>query len=67
MAKETAAPAVENITVTLKFDKDTKNARRFAEVPTPGQPPLLGTIYLPLWRVGNIQEVTVTVALPKAA
>jgi hypothetical protein len=40
-----------SLPITLKFevDKDTKNTRRYAEVPEPGKPALVGTLYVQKW------------------
>ena len=67
MAKDVAPTGMELIPVILTTDKDTKNARRFVAKPTVGQPPLLESVYLPLWRVGDLKTIRVFVELPKAA
>ena len=41
----------------LKFEqeKETKNTIRFQEVPEAGKPPVIGTLYIQKWAIG--QEV----------
>lgn len=50
---------------TVKFtkEKDTKNTVKFGEVAEPGKPPVIGTLYVQKWAVGEAKEVTVTIDL----
>jgi len=48
-------------TITFVREKDTKNTTRFQEEPAPGQPPLIGTLYVAKWYVGDAQRLTVIV------
>ena len=48
-------------TVKLKKIKDTKHMRVFGEATT-GKPPLVKSIYLPLWYVGGTTEIELTVS-----
>ena len=51
-------------TIRFKVEKETKNSVRFTEVPAEGQPPIIGTLYVQKWFVGNAQELEVTVKKP---
>ncbi len=48
---------------TLAFirEKETKNTVRFQEEPAPGQPPVIGSLYVAKWYAGDAQRLTVTV------
>ena len=52
-------------TKTIKFvkEKDTKNTVKFSEVPDPGQPPVVGNLYLQKWFVGGAQAVSLNLQL----
>ena len=47
---------------TLEFKKlrDTKNTVRFEEETEPGKPPVIGTIYIQKWFIGDAENVTLT-------
>jgi hypothetical protein len=51
-------------TVKFKVEKETKNTVRFEEIPEEGQPPIIGSLYLQKWFVGNATEIEVTVRKP---
>jgi hypothetical protein len=51
-------------TVKFKVEKETKNTVKFEEVPEEGQPPIIGTLYVQKWFVGNATEIEVTVRKP---
>ena len=51
-------------TVKFKVEKETKNTVKFEEVPDPGQPPIIGTLYVQKWFVGDARELEVTVKKP---
>lgn len=61
----------KSASVTLDFDRETKNTRRFVENDAQGQPveePVIGTIYVPkatLDKIGgsDAKQIVVTVAL----
>lgn len=55
--------AVEK-TVKFKVEKETKNTVKFEEVPAEGQPPIIGTLYVQKWFVGDARELEVTVKKP---
>ena len=46
----------------VKFvkEKETKKTVRFSETPEPGQPPVIGTLYLQKWFAGDAEKVSVT-------
>lgn len=48
-------------TVTLTREKETKNTIRFQETVADGQPPVLGSLYVPKWVCGDEQQIEVTV------
>ena len=48
-------------TVTFEKEKDTKNTVKFAEVQTQGEAPILGSLYLQKWFVGDATKLKVTV------
>jgi len=48
-------------TLTFDREKETKNTVRFQEKDVPGQPPLIGTLYVAKWYVGDAKQLTVTV------
>lgn len=47
----------------VRFEKEkvTKNTVRFQEITEPGSPPVMNTLYLQKWVVGNADKVTVTI------
>ena len=53
----------DKVEKTVKFviEKETKNTVKFNEVPGEGQPPIIGTLYVQKWFVGNATELEVTV------
>ena len=51
-------------TVKFTIEKETKNTVKFNEVPGEGQPPIIGTLYIQKWFVGNATELEVTVKKP---
>ena len=46
---------------TFKKEKETKNTVRFAEEAPSGKPPIIGTLYVQKWFVGEATELTITV------
>ena len=54
---------MEKKTKTVQFEKekDTKNTVKFAEVQTPGEPLIIGTLYEQKWFVGDTAKLKVTV------
>lgn len=43
------------------FEKETKNSVRFKEVPEPGKPPVVGSLYVQKWFVGDSKTLEVTI------
>ena len=54
---------IENVEKTVKFviEKETKHTVRYEEVPSQGQPPIIGSLYVQKWFAGNATEIEVTV------
>lgn len=48
-------------TVLFELVKDTKNTRKYAEVPDAGQPPKIGTLYVQKWWANGAQRLRVTI------
>jgi len=48
-------------TVKFKVEKETKHTVRFNETPEPGQPPIIGSLYVQKWFVGDATELEVTI------
>ncbi len=48
-------------TITLTYEKETKNSVRYQEVPEEGKAPIVGTIYLQKWFAGNSKTIEVSV------
>lgn len=48
--------------ITLEFKKlrDTKNTVRFEEQTPAGKPPVIGTVYIQKWFIGDAENVTLT-------
>ncbi len=57
--------ALKNEVVAMEInfvkEKETKNTVRFMEVPEEGKPPVVSTLYLQKWFIGNAEKVKVTV------
>jgi hypothetical protein len=47
--------------VQFEKEKDTKNTVKFAEAQTPGEPPIIGSLYVQKWFVGQATKLKVTV------
>ena len=54
---------MDNKTKTVQFqkEKDTKNTVKFAEVQTQGEAPIIGSLYVQKWFVGDATNLKVTV------
>ena len=48
-------------TVLFTKEKDTKNTVKFTEVPTDGQAPVVGSLYLQRWFAGASNDVKLTI------
>ena len=49
--------------IKFEFEKETKNSVRFKEVPAEGKAPIVGTLYVQKWFVGDAREVKVSIEL----
>jgi hypothetical protein len=49
----------------FKVDKATKNTVRYEEVPEEGKPPIVGTIYVQKWYLGNPAPVELRITIEK--
>lgn len=47
--------------VQFEKEKDTKNTIKFAEIQTPGEAPIIGSLYVQKWFVGDATKLKVTV------
>ncbi len=47
--------------VQFQKEKETKNTVKFTEAQNQGEPPIIGTLYVQKWFVGNAANLTVTV------
>ena len=54
---------MEKKTKTVQFqkEKDTKNTVKFAEVQSQGEAPIIGSLYVQKWFVGDATKLKVTV------
>jgi len=48
-------------TITLEFEKETKNSVRYKEVAEPGQAPIVGTVYVQKWYAGDSKHIQLTI------
>ncbi len=48
-------------TVQFQKEKETKNTVKFAETQTQGEAPIIGTLYVQKWYVGEATSLRVTV------
>ena len=47
--------------ITFEKEKETPNTIRFKEKNEPGTPPVMGTLYLQKWFIGDVSSVQVTI------
>jgi hypothetical protein len=47
--------------IQFEFEKETKNSVRYKEVPSEGQPPIVGSLYVQKWFAGSTKSVEVTI------
>lgn len=57
------APANAAHVGTLTRTKETPNKVVFTEAPAPGTPPVFGSVYIPKWKVGAAQSITLALVL----
>jgi hypothetical protein len=57
------ATTASNGQKVLRFtrEKETKNTIKFEEQPEPGQPPIVGSLYLQKWFIGSATSVRVAI------
>jgi hypothetical protein len=55
------AKGQKSVTVKMMREKETKNSVRFQEVAKEGQAPVIGTLYLQKWWIGDTIEIDVEV------
>ena len=48
-------------TVQFQKEKDTKNTVKFAEVQNQGEAPIIGSLYVQKWFIGDATNLKVTV------
>ena len=48
-------------TVQFQKEKDTKNTVKFAEVQAQGEAPIIGSLYVQKWFIGDATQLKVTV------
>ena len=48
-------------TIEFQKEKDTRNTVKFAEVQTQGEAPIVGTLYVQKWFVGDANRLKVTI------
>jgi len=48
-------------TITLEFEKETKNSVRYKEVAEPGQAPIVGTVYVQKWFAGDCKNLELSI------
>ena len=59
---------MEKQIVQVELEKETTNTIRYKEKAAPGAPPILGTIYIPKWVLGDSppHALEVTISEPSA-
>ena len=48
-------------TAHFEREKETKNTVKFTEIPTEGQAPIIGTLYVQKWIAGTAAKLKVTI------
>ena len=48
-------------TVSFVKKRDTTNTAVFREIPEPGKPPVIGSLYVQNWFAGEASELTITI------
>ncbi len=48
--------------VKFEYEKETKNNVRYQEVPEPGNPPVIGTLYVQKWFVGDAKAIELQIS-----
>lgn len=47
--------------IQFEFEKETKNSVRFKEVPEEGKPPIVGSLYVQKWFIGDAKALQVSI------
>ncbi len=50
-------------TIQLQKEKETRNTVKFAEVQSPGEAPVIGTLYIQKWFAGDGARLKVSIEL----
>ena len=50
--------------LTFKKEKETKNTFKYMEVEVPGQPSVIGALYLQRWAANGAETVKITIEIP---
>jgi hypothetical protein len=58
-----ATKPVTEYTINFVWEKETKNTVRFTEKTEKGKPPLIGTLYVQKWAVGDAKTVSVVLSV----
>ena len=54
---------MKEITRKFVFDRPTKNTVRYSEEPAGGEAPVVGTLYVQKWALGNQPPQVITVTI----
>ena len=54
---------MEEITRKFVFDRPTKNTVRYSEEPAGGEAPVVGTLYVQKWALGNTPPQTIVITM----
>jgi len=58
-------PAGNTITLNFLREKETKNTVKYQEQERPGQPHVIGSLYIQKWAANGAQAVRVTLEFPR--
>lgn len=48
--------------IKFEIEKSNKHSVRYKEVPKEGMPPIVGSIYIQKWFVGETKEIEITIS-----
>ena len=48
--------------VKFVYEKETKSSVRYQEAPGPGNPPVIGTLYVQKWFVGDAKAIELQIS-----
>lgn len=57
----TAANTTKPVVLTFNREKETKNTIKFDEQESPGQPKIVGSLYMQKWAAGDMASLKVTI------